>query len=95
MPKRGRDDGISAEQQAATAAATDEYGREVAVHAQPSSAGSQSAAAAEWHVDYRKPLRRWASQVLPRCENARSCAEDDNFVKGVKWSPDGLSLIHI
>jgi WD40 repeat protein len=99
MPKRGRDDGAAAGQRdGAAAAATDEYGREVAVDAQPSPSPAESqsaadAAAAEWHVDYRKPLRRWASQVLPRCGNARSCAEDDNFVKGVKWSPDGRLLL--
>lgn len=53
----------------------------------------QSTGSSEWHVDYRKPLRPWASQVLPRCANARSCADDDNFVKGVKWSPDGRLLL--
>ncbi len=87
MPKRGRDDG-EPEQQERLSVETDEYGREVSAGAQPT-----ADAGAEWHVDYRKPLSRWASQALPPCANAGSCADNDNFVKGVKWSPDGRLLL--
>ena len=46
----------------------------------------------QWHVDYRRPLSTWASVPLPPCAE-RLCADTDNFVKGVRWSPDGTMLL--
>lgn len=91
MPKRSREEGKSGD-----AAALDGTGSELAQGAgcgTDSPAAVETAAQPEWHVDYRRPLERWASQVLPPCSNSDSCADDDNFVKGVKWSPDGHLLL--
>jgi WD40 repeat protein len=91
MPKRRRQEEQAEEQ--TEEQAEEASGAEAAAGAEAEPA-DDSAAEQQWHVDYRQPLARWASTALPPCPDAsRSCAENDNFVKGVKWSPDGNLLL--